>query len=79
MFGQGMPNIGNISTDQLKNSMGQINNMSDAQIQSQIDMMKGINPMFANMTVAQMRAMGNQMNGMSDAQPNQQKEAAARM
>ena len=80
MFGPGgMPNIGNVSTDQLKNSMGQINNMSDAQIQQQIDMMKGINPMFANMTVAQMRAMSGQMNGMSDAQLNAQKEQAARM
>jgi|TARA_B110000285_G_scaffold226005_1_gene285065 ABC-type Na+ transport system ATPase subunit NatA len=48
--------------------------MSDAQIQQQIDMMKGINPMFANMTVAQMRAMSGQMNGMSDAQLNAQKE-----
>jgi ABC-type Na+ transport system ATPase subunit NatA len=75
MFGPGgMPNIGNVSTDQLKNSMGLINNMSDAQIQQQIDMMKGINPMFANMTVAQMRAMSGQMNGMSDAQLNAQKE-----
>ena len=74
-----MPNIGNVSTDQLKNSMGQLDNMTDAQIQAQIDMMKGFNPMFANMTVAQMRAMGNQMKGMSDSQLNQQKEAAARM
>ena len=32
--GGGMPNIGNVSTDQLKNSMGQLDNMTDAQIQA---------------------------------------------
>ena len=79
MFPGGMPNLNNVSTDQMKQSANQLNSMTDEQIQAQIDMMKGFNPMFANMTVAQMRAMGNTMGGMNEQQLRAQREQAARM